>query len=288
MCRGRLQRAFTLIELLVVMAIMGLLGTISVGGYRAMQRGMEQRGVLLNVRQFVLAAQERARIDRVPVNVYFWNETLREETDTEPPVIVGKAAAVRRTGRVTQVGDNYLYDEFGDLRAMADKADASGNVNVSTGSKQGLFLYRIGKSTNFERSLIAPDTEANKDFVVYVDARLPDDPDDADQFKRAEIQPYGFRVIEKNDVSWKTGDAYGFAFEEIQLPKNYIFGSSYSEKPSSPVTEIKVFNYEFDPLEDAYNKTFRDTVQISNLRPAPNAPNGMKAVSIGDSNASVD
>ena len=259
MCRGRLQRAFTLIELLVVMAIMGLLGTISVGGYRAMQRGMEQRGVLLNVRQFVLAAQERARIDRVPVNVYFWNETLREETDTEPPVIVGKAAAVRRTGRITQVGDNHLYDEFGDLRAMADEADASGNVNVSTGSKQGLFLYRIGKSTNFERSLIAPDTKANKDFAVYVDARLPDDPD-------AEIQPYGFRVIEKNGVSWKTGDAYGFAFEEIQLPKNYIFGSSYSEKTSSPVTEIKVFNYEFDPLEDAWDKEFSDDeVDISNL-----------------------
>lgn len=281
MCRGRLQRAFTLIELLVVMAIMGLLGTISVGGYRAMQRGMEQRGVLLNVRQFVRAAQERARIDRVPVNVYFWNETLREETDTEPPVIVGKAAAVRRTGRITQVGDNHLYDEFGDLRAMADEADASGNVNVSTGSKQGLFLYRIGKSTNFERSLIAPDTEANKDFAVYVDARLPDDPDD----KSAKIQPYGFRVIEKNGVSWKTGDAYGFAFEEIQLPKNYIFGSLYSEKTSSPVTEIKVFNYEFDPLEDAWNETFSDTVDIRNLRPAPS---GMQAVKIGDSNASVD
>ena len=272
MCRGRLQRAFTLIELLVVMAIMGLLGTISVGGYRAMQRGMEQRGVLLNVRQFVLAAQERARIDRVPVNVYFWNETLREETDTEPPVIVGKAAAVRRTGRVTQVDGDYLYDEFGDLRAMADEADASGNVNVSTGSKQGLFLYRIGKSTNFERSLIAPDTKANKDFAVYVDARLPNDPD-ADQFKRAEIQPYGFRVIEKNGVSWKTGDAYGFAFDEIQLPKNYIFG------------EIKVFNYEFDPLEDAWDKEFSDDKVDINLRPAPN---GMQAVSIGDSNASVD
>ena len=284
MCRGRLQRAFTLIELLVVMAIMGLLGTISVGGYRAMQRGMEQRGVLLNVRQFVRAAQERARIDRVPVNVYFWNETLREETDTEPPVIVGKAAAVRRTGRITQSQGEYLYDEFGDLRAMMPEADASGNVNVSKGGKQGLFLYRIGKSSNFERSLIAPDTETNTAFAVYVDARLPGDPDDA-EFKRTEIRPYAFRVVDANGVSWKTGDAYGFAFEEIQLSKNFIFGSSYSEKTSSPVTEIKVFNYEFDPLEDAYNKTFPDTVQISNLRPAPN---GMKAVAIGDSNASVD
>ena len=285
MCRGRLQRAFTLIELLVVMAIMGLLGTISVGGYRAMQRGMEQRGVLLNVRQFVRAAQERARIDRVPVNVYFWNETLKEETDTEPPVIVGKAAAVRRTGRVTQALGGYLYDEFGDLRAMMPEADGSGSGTSTTGSKQGLFLYKIGKDRKFERSLIAPDTETNEVFAVYVDARLPNDPD-ADQFKSAEIRPYGFRVIKDyNGVSWETGDAYGFAFEEIQLPKNYIFGSSYSEKTSSPVTEIDVFNYEFDPLEDAWNETFSDTVDICNLRPAPS---GMQAVKIGDSNASVD
>jgi prepilin-type N-terminal cleavage/methylation domain-containing protein len=43
------RKAFTLIELLMVVLIMGILGSITVGGYRAMQRGMEERGVMENV-----------------------------------------------------------------------------------------------------------------------------------------------------------------------------------------------------------------------------------------------
>ncbi len=277
------NRAFTLIELLVVMAIMGLLGTISVGGYRAMQRGMEQRGVLLNVRQFVLAAQERARIDRVPVKVYFWNETLKEETDTEPPVIVGKAAAVRRTGRITQVQGEYLYDEFGDLQAMLPETDSSGRVHQTDDKQQGLYLYKMDKGTSFERSLIASDTETNTQFTVWVYVQDINDMENAD-FRDVKIQPFGFRVV-KAGTSWSTGDPYGFAFQEIQLPHNYIFGSSYSEKASSPVKNADVFNYSFDPVEDAYDETFSGSIQISELRPSAG---GMKAVSIGNSNASVD
>ena len=40
------RRAFTLVELLMVVMIMGILGAVTVGGYRAMQRGMEERGVM--------------------------------------------------------------------------------------------------------------------------------------------------------------------------------------------------------------------------------------------------
>ena len=50
------RRGFTLIELLVVIGIMGLLGTVSVGGYNAMQRGMEERGVMENVNTFIRTA----------------------------------------------------------------------------------------------------------------------------------------------------------------------------------------------------------------------------------------
>ncbi len=280
----RKNRAFTLIELLVVMAIMGLLGTISVGGYRAMQRGMEQRGVLMNVRQFVLAAQERARIDRVPVKVYFWNETLKEESDTEPPIIVGKAAAVRRTGRITQVKGRYLYDEFGDLRAMLPETDSDGDVNTSDDQKQGLYLYKMDTKTSFNRTLIASDTATNDTFKVEVYVQDLINLENAD-FKQAEIMPYGFRVIDNGGVSWETGDAYGFAFSEIELPNNYIFFSFYSDSASSPVVEADVFNYSFDPLVDRYDKTFSDSIQISNLRPSAG---GMKAVSIGNSNADVE
>ena len=53
---------------------MGLLGTVSVGGYRAMQRGMEERGVMENVNAVIKTAYERAQIDRRPTVMYFWNE----------------------------------------------------------------------------------------------------------------------------------------------------------------------------------------------------------------------
>ena len=76
-----MKRAFTLLELLVVIGIMGFMGTISVGGYRAMRRGMEERGVMQNVNQFIRSAYQRAQIERQPVAVYFWNETLRGSGD---------------------------------------------------------------------------------------------------------------------------------------------------------------------------------------------------------------
>ena len=97
------KRGFTLVELILVMAIMGLLGTISVGGYRAMQSGMEERGTMQNVNEFIRSAYQRAQIDRQPVNVYFWNELLREKTEDDTPIVVGKAVAVRRAGRLSDV-----------------------------------------------------------------------------------------------------------------------------------------------------------------------------------------
>ena len=48
----------------MVVLIMGILGSITVGGYRAMQRGMEERGVMENVNHFIRAAYRRAQIDR--------------------------------------------------------------------------------------------------------------------------------------------------------------------------------------------------------------------------------
>lgn len=88
-----MNRAFTLIELMVVMAIMGLLGTVSVGGYRAMQRGMEERGVMQSVNSFIRTAYQRAQIDRQPVVVFFWNETERLASEEHTEVVVGRAVA---------------------------------------------------------------------------------------------------------------------------------------------------------------------------------------------------
>ena len=227
-----MKRAFTLIELLVVVAIMGLLGTISVGGYRAMQRGMEERGVVQNVNQFMKAAWQRAQIDRVPVAVYFWNETLRGETDNETAVVVGKAVAVRRSGRITGVTGSFLRDEFGDLRYDRLTLDEDDDEDAeSSASDTGVYLYQINGSSDGaerKRSVIAQNTRAR-----------PLSQELALGQGSVEIDAYAFEILDANGVTWKVGDGYGFEFAEIQLPNNYIFGSAYKNETTDPVQEIQ-------------------------------------------------
>ena len=226
------NKAFTLIELLVVVAIMALLGTMSVGGYRAMQRGMEERGVVQNVNQFMKVAWQRAQIDRVPVAVYFWNETLRAETDNEPTLVVGKAVAVRRAGRITGVTGRYLRDEFGDLRYSRltldedDEEDREANA-----SDTGVYLYQVNGSSDGadrRRSVVAQNTKlrpTNQELALGRGS--------------VELEAYAYELLDANGVNWKVGDGYGFEFAEIQLPKNYIFGTAYKKNTADPVQEVQ-------------------------------------------------
>jgi prepilin-type N-terminal cleavage/methylation domain-containing protein len=140
-----MKRAFTLIELLVVIAIMALLGGITVSGYRQMKRGMEERGTLQNANQFIRSAYQRAQIDRQPVAVYFWNETIRGRTSEEYEIVVGRAIAIRRAGRLTRVTGNYLYDEFGDLKFNTKNLDEDeeGLENQSSSEGGGINFYKI-------------------------------------------------------------------------------------------------------------------------------------------------
>ncbi len=144
-----MKKAFTLLELLVVMGIIGLMGTISVGGYRAMQRGMEERGVLQNVNTMLRAAYQRAQIDRQPVAVYFWNETLQESTADQDEIVVGRAVAVRRYGRFSDVAEGCLIDEFADLNLMYQTSSQNGSTAT-------MYIYPMDDAgdKNFHRSCV--------------------------------------------------------------------------------------------------------------------------------------
>ena len=131
------RKAFTLLELLLVMAIMGFMGTVAVGGYRAMRRGMEERSVMQNVNQFIRSAYQRAQIDRQPTAVYFWNETLRQGDDYNTEIVVGKAVAIRRYGRITRKEGNLLIDEFADLNYSYATDDSTGDSNNANGEGSG-------------------------------------------------------------------------------------------------------------------------------------------------------
>lgn len=281
-----MKRAFTLLELLVVIAIMGLLGTISVGGYQAMKRGMEERGVIQNMEQFIRSAYQRAQIDRVPVDVYCWNETLREETDLEPAIVVGKAVAVRRVGRISDVKGEYLSDEYGDLRfqrLVIDLDKETDNETSGSGKEIGKPIYRMkGAGSQVQRSVISEHTECVEEslWLPFVGAT-------------GEKHPiYRFRLIDKGGVTWERGDAYGFEFAELTLPRNYLIGSEYSTSVMSPVKGEQVLR--FQPGKNSGSGTSggtsgQSTVTIHSLR--PNASGSLTAQPVGTTRnptASVD
>ena len=265
------RSAFTLVELLMVMMIMGLLGTLTVGGYRAMQRGMEERGVMENVNHFIRAAYRRAQIDRQPVAIYFWNETLREETDTEPIIVVGRAVAVRRAGRISRFFDPYLYDEFGDLdkERLVENADDEDGENVNSGSTENdnlVPLYKMNSKTSNGRSLVSQTTknvtDQNRDTLLSTG-----------EMRVVEIPCYAYVLKDAGTAGeWHAGDAYGLEFAEIQLPHGYLFGSSYKRRPQD---KISAGDYKAMWVDVSINSgsgsdegaTGMSTIQIYSLRP---------------------
>ena len=260
---------FTLIELLMVVMIMGLLGTVTVGGYRAMQRGMEERGVMENANHFIRAAYRRAQIDRQPVALYFWNETLREETDTEPMIVVGKAVAVRRAGRISRCFDSWLYDEFGDLdkERLVENFDDENGENANSGSTENdnlIPIYKMNSRSSSGRSLVSQTTKnvtsSNRDALLST-GEVKDIPCYAYVMKNAGTAG-----------EWHVGDAYGLEFAEIQLPHGYLFGSSYHKRPQDKTSAGDYTTMWFDVSLNSGDgsdegATGTSTIQIYSLRP---------------------
>lgn len=236
------NRGFTLVELLIVIGLMGLLGGIAVGGYRAMVRGMEERGVMQNVNAFIRAAYQRAQVDRQPTIVYFWNETLRSKTADEFEIVVGKAVAVRRSGRITRVDGSVLVDEFADLDKTYMTTEEQQQSGLGGGSGDALIeLYPLDDltSSSAKCSLVEPGVAQKDEAVQFLGGLKSDSTENV-----GEIVGYGFTLRNANGVTWKQGMAYGFEFQRLELPPGYIFGSSHSPNVNTPITDVGrlVFN----------------------------------------------
>ncbi len=230
-----MARAFTLLELLVVMTIMALLGTVSVGGYRAMQRGMEERGVMQSVNSFIRAAYQRAQIDRQPTAIYFWNETLRSSSDTENEIVVGKAVAIRRYGRFSDVRGGMLIDEFADLNSTyqtSSEEDASGG---SGARESQMFIYPmdrlsdIASASALRRTAVEGRVRNAARSAIFLSGPKND------ETSGEEIPQWAFVIGDAGGVNWRPGMAYGMEFLSLELPHNYIFGSDYSTSVENPV-----------------------------------------------------
>jgi len=230
------RNGFSLLELLVVIGIMGLLGTASIGAYRSVVRGMSERGALQNASQFMHAAFQRSMIDRQPTAVYYWNETLRSSTADDNEIVVGKAVAVRRGGRLSGVSGRYLYDEFADLN-LTYSTNTTGSARGS-----GMYLYKLDDLENegLKRSRVYETVHREDRSEIF----LLDPADGSAETASGSLSApsgaqtitfYGFEILDKAGVEWSNGDAYGFEFQSIELPHNFIFGNEYSSDISSPV-----------------------------------------------------
>ena len=269
-----MKKAFTLLELLVVMGIIGLMGTISVGGYRAMQRGMEERGVLQNVNTMLRAAYQRAQIDRQPVVVYFWNETLRESNAEQNEIVVGRAVAVRRYGRFSDKEGNCLIDEFADL----DKTYQTSSQNGSTAT---MYIYPVDdlSDKSFHRSLVLRVIKDKTESVTFLTSEYKQE-NIIEQTKSStssrntgtrDVRRYGFEIKDQGGVSWKPGMAYGMEFMELTLPQNYIFGRNYSSSVQNSVQEIDKFVFEVKKHSGSAgsgisSSSTGETIEICSLR----------------------
>ena len=280
-----MKRGFTLIELLTVIGIMGLLGTISVGGYRAMQRGMEERSVMQNVNTLVKAAYERAQIDRQPTAIFFWNETIRgsDEDPDENEIVVGHAVAVRRNGRISRKDGNYLVDEFGDLDKTFPKegnADEGGSGNGDTGENT-FYLYQLdnqdGVALKLKRSIVSGRVVDRSRNEIYLQRGLAGNGANDD----GEIEAWAFKIEDANGVTWTTGSSYGMEFAEVTLPRNYIFDSNYSKNLSQPIVELA------NPIICKVGRNtgngaqggVEGSIQVYSLR--PDGSGGLKAEKVG-------
>lgn len=258
-----MKKGFTLLELLTVVAIMALLGTASVGGYAAMQRGIRERGAVATASALLRAAKERAAIDRVPTAVICYNKMINEGNaeEDEAAVVVGVMTAIRRSGRITKAAGKLLYDEFGDLDRTYTVWSDDGELSSDKESHSlddlelgpGMRLYKFPTGNNMEYSLISSRvwcTEQNKVYL-FSDG----------QYTNCLMSAFYDKQSSSYQPKWQFGDAYAFEFGEVQLPHGMTIGQQVPTKMSDVASPTIIV---FDPDSDADKK-----VEIYSVRMSP-------------------
>ena len=260
-----MKKGFTLLELLTVVAIMALLGAASTGGYSAMQRGIRERGAVSSAAALMRAAKERAAVDRVPTAVYCYNRMLRDaDADSdENAIVVGVMTAVRRSGRMTYVRNQLLFDEFSDINltypCFSDEAhystDGQSHNMSELDEKSAIRLYKFPTSSStMEYSLVADTvwcTDANDVHLFSGAARNGD--------TNCLMSAFYKKAGSKHEASWAVGDAYAFEIGEIQLPHGMTFEKDIPSDAAS-ISNPRVFV--FYPEDDSNN-----TIDIYTTRP---------------------
>lgn len=254
--RLKRQRAFTLLELLVVVGIMGMLGVAAAGGYAALQRGMEERGATAVAATLLRAAQERAHVDRLPTVVFCYNRLVKAPTgEDEDGVAVGVMTAIRRSGRITYVKGDLLFDEFADLDAtyewVEDKNDAQ------KGGSFRLFKFGGVAPSRMEYSIVS-DLIVRDEYSerVTLFSGAGNGTLETNLLSSAFLDVGGGTI---SSSAWHVGDGYALEFAEVQLPDGFVFGKNVPSNPGQ-ISELKPIV--FDPDSDS-----TETVDIWSTKP---------------------
>ena len=213
---------------------MSMLAIAATGGYHAIVRSMNERGVMESVSSLLRSAKDRADVDQRHVSVYYYNRLLKKpsEDGTDAGIAAGVIVAVRRYGRISAVRGNFLYDEFADLDQCYEAYDNEASLR----RRRGFRLYRFGNQNGMEYSTVADATwyanEKAAEPIYLPSLGAP---------TNSEMAAY-YRL--GGDANWKAGDAYGMEFVELQLPDNYIVDLSI---PSSVDQKGSTGNIQYEP-----------------------------------------
>lgn len=256
---SRHARGFTLIELIVVIGLMALLSTISIGGYFAASRGMAARGVMQDTASIIRQAMQVCLIDQVPTAVLFSNR--RQNKKEEGGEAYGSAVAIKMAGRISYIATSgktstgqslpvsggLLIDEFADWNQSypMDASDSGKQRAVrlyQMSSPQGHKLKQGVKQCSSLMCAWVGYAQMESDYMISTGMTLEDwctlNKRNAQGNKSYAKIGYdngnecrwGLPFHPDNKglgrSSWHVGDAYGVEIASLDLPKNYIFGST--------------------------------------------------------------
>lgn len=250
--RATCTRGFTLLELLAVMAIMAMLSTLAVTSYFAAIRGMARRGMSEHFINTLTQARQRACVDGARVSLIIFNQPSGYDSDGNLDRIQPSYVVCRELGRITWAEEEYLFDEFADLKQLFNVETVASSEDYSQDYQGGIRLYNLNRGcwTTVGSRVVRPRDYGNQQHLLATATNKT-------KWDQHRFEDYAFRLLpatgssrSANYTPWQIGDSYGIEVTPIlNVPKTfYVDGLGWSGQ-GSPTTDAlkKIQHVTFGP-----------------------------------------